>query len=205
MKNLIEIGKTDEEQAEQIKQWAKENGLQIVAGIALGVLAIWGWNYYGGYQHEQSILARGAYLSVASQAENSQALQTLKTQHSDSAYTQQAILVMAKNAVNNKNYQQALNYLSPLMNSSYSPIKHVAKLRSASIHLQIGQYDQALSTLETNTDSTFSSLYDQLLGDVNLAKNDINSAKRYYQLALDKLPNNSTLTEIIQIKLDDLN
>ena len=34
MKNFIEVGKTEEEQAEQIKKWIKGNALQIIAGVA---------------------------------------------------------------------------------------------------------------------------------------------------------------------------
>ena len=33
MKNFIEVGKTEDEQAQQIKKWIKENALQIVVGI----------------------------------------------------------------------------------------------------------------------------------------------------------------------------
>ncbi|MBE8157839.1 MAG: hypothetical protein HAW59_00340 [Betaproteobacteria bacterium] len=46
MKNFIEIGTTEEQQVEQIKQWIKENGLQIIIGISLGLGSIWGWNYF---------------------------------------------------------------------------------------------------------------------------------------------------------------
>jgi predicted negative regulator of RcsB-dependent stress response len=37
MKNFIEVEKTDEEQAEQIKKWIKENALQIIMGVSLGL------------------------------------------------------------------------------------------------------------------------------------------------------------------------
>ena len=50
MKNFIEVGKTDEERTEQVKQWVKENGLQIIIGVVFGLSAIWGWDYYQDYQ-----------------------------------------------------------------------------------------------------------------------------------------------------------
>ncbi len=58
MKNFIEVGKTEDEQAQQIKKWIKENGLQIVVGISLGLGGIWGLGAYKTYQNEQSIQAR---------------------------------------------------------------------------------------------------------------------------------------------------
>ena len=78
MKNFIEVGKTEDEQAEQIKKWLKENGPQIIAGIVMGLSGIWGFDYYNNYQSEQTINARSAYLSVVSNP-NSPALTTLQS------------------------------------------------------------------------------------------------------------------------------
>ena len=45
MKNFIEVHKTEDEQTEQIKKWIKENGGQIIAGVVMGLSAIWGFDY----------------------------------------------------------------------------------------------------------------------------------------------------------------
>ena len=204
MKNFIEVGKTEDEQAEQIKKWLKENGPQIIVGIVMGFSGIWGFNYYNNYQNEQSINARSAYLSIVSNP-NSPALTTLQNDYTDSGYAQQSILMMAKHAVSASNYQQALEHLSPLLNSENEFIAHTAKLRSAAIYLQIGNYDQALSTLGADENSVFSALYNHTKGDISLAQNNIDSAKKYYQLALAQLSTDSELRALIQIKLNDLN
>jgi predicted negative regulator of RcsB-dependent stress response len=205
MKNFINVGKTEEEQAEQIKKWIRENGMQIIAGVVIGLTAIWGLDYYKNYQYEQSIQARSSYLSVVSNSNNVQALTALQNNHADSGYTQQAVLMMAKHAVDAQNYQQALDYLSPLISSDNQFIAHTAKLRSASIHLEMGNHDQALSVLVSNESSEFSSLYDHTKGDIYLALNNIDSAKKHYQLALGQLSADSELKNLIQIKLNDLN
>ena len=204
MKNFIEVGKTEDEQAEQIKKWLKENGPQIIAGIVMGLSGIWGFDYYNNYQNEQAINARSAYLSVVSNP-NSPALTTLQSDHTDSGYAQQSILMMAKHAVSAGNYQQALEHLSPLLKSENEFIAHTAKLRSAAIYLQIGSYDQALSNLDADENSVFSALYNHTKGDISLAQNNIDSAKKYYQLALAQLSTDSELRALIQIKLNDLN
>ena len=56
MKNFIEVGKTEDEQAEQIKKWIKENGPQIIAGIVLGLGGIWGLSYSYGEVQKLSFL-----------------------------------------------------------------------------------------------------------------------------------------------------
>ena len=38
--------KTDEEKAEELKAWWKENGTSVMAGIALAVAALFGWEYW---------------------------------------------------------------------------------------------------------------------------------------------------------------
>jgi predicted negative regulator of RcsB-dependent stress response len=95
MKNFIEVEKTDEEQAEQIKKWIKENALQIIMGVSLGLGGLWGFDYYKGQQHQQDLQARGYYLSVVANPSNTDALKALKENHAQSTYAQQADLIMA--------------------------------------------------------------------------------------------------------------
>jgi len=204
MKNFIEVGKTEDEQAEQIKKWLRENGPQIIAGIVMGLSGIWGFDYYNNYQYEQSINARAAYLSVVSNP-NSPTLATLKSDYKDSDYTQQSVLMMAKHAVSSGNYHQAIEHLSPLLKAENEFIANTAKLRSAAIYLQMSNHDQALSVLGTDEDSAFNALYNHTKGDIYLAQNNIDSAKKHYQLALGQLSTDSELRNLIQIKLNDLN
>lgn len=206
MKNFIEVGKTEDEQAEQIKKWLRENGPQIIAGIVLGLSAIWGFDYYKNHQIEQSIEARTHYLSIKGNADNAdQLLKTLQNSHENSAYTQQAILLMAKHEVDRGNYQDALNYLLPLTSHEHALIAHNAKLRAASVYLQIQEYDQALSLLTNTNNTTFNALYNHTKGDIYLEKGDIDAAKTHYQLALEQLPTSSDFNNLIRIKLNDLN
>ena len=201
----MEIYTTEEQQEEAIKKWLKENVPQIVAGVAIGLGAIWGLDYYKNYQQAQSVEARSYYLSTVNNANNTQALAALQNDHADSGYTQQSILMNAKHAVLAGNYQQALDHLSPLLNTENEFIAHTAKLRSAAIYLQMGNHDQALAVLGSDENTAFSGLYNHTKGDVYLSQNNINSAKKHYQLALAQLSTDSELKNLIQIKLNDLN
>lgn len=205
MKNFIAIGKTEDEQADQIKKWLKDNGLQIFAGIGLGLGGIWGVDYYQVYQNNQAVEARLSYLSVVASPNNTQALTTLQTQHADSGYAQQATLMKAKYAVNQGNYAQAIDDLSALLNSENEFIAHTARLRSSAIYLEMRNFDQALSILDNNKNSAFSNLYHQAKGDIYVAQGKMDAAQQQYQLAIDKLPEDSTLRRLIHIKLNDLN
>ncbi|CAC9542703.1 hypothetical protein [uncultured Gammaproteobacteria bacterium] len=205
MKNFIEVGKTEEEQAEQIKKWIKGNALQIIAGVALGFSGIWGFDYYDNQQYKKAIQARIHYLSVAINPSNIKDLNTLNEQYADSPYTQQATLVAAKQAANKGDYQGALDYLLPLANSKDEFTMHTVKLRIANLHLEMGNADQALLILNDNTNKEFSALYNHIKGDAYFAKNDLPAAKKHYQLASSKLSYKSELKNLIEIKLNDIN
>ena len=204
MKNFIEVGKTEDEQAQQIKKWIKENGLQIVVGISLGLGGIWGLGAYKTYQNEQSVQARSLYLNTAS-TDNVAAFEALSASHSDSGYTQQAGLMLAKNAVRKQDYESALQHLSTLVNTDNDLIAIVANMRIASIQLEMGKFKEAIGTLDSKLPGEFNGLYSQLKGDIYVADNQIDKAKEQYKLALSQISRDSELQSLISIKLADLN
>ena len=205
MKNFIQIDNTEEEQVEQIKKWWNSNGKQIIAGAVIGLAGIFGWNTYTDYQDNQSLNARSLYLSYASDSNNLGAYDKLTTDFSSSTYSDQAILLMAKYLFDAGSYAQALGVIEPLINNPSSVIANTASLRAASIHLQLGQHNQALSILEGQSEDGFSGLVYNLMGDIYLDLGNRTEAQKYYSLAIDNVSENSNLTQLIQIKLDDLN
>ena len=205
MKNFIQIDNTEEEQVEQIKKWWNSNGKQIIAGAVIGLAAIFGWNTYTDYQDNQSFNSRSLYLSYASDSNNLGAYDKLTTDFSSSTYSDQAILLMAKYLFDAGSYTEALGVIEPLINSPSSVISTTAVLRAASIHLQLGQHDQALSILEGRSEDGFSGLVYNLMGDIYLDLKNLTEAKKYYGLAINNVSENSNLSQLIQIKLDDLN
>ena len=205
MKNFIQVDNTEKEQVEQIKKWWNSNGKQIIAGAVIGLAGIWGWNTYSDYQDKQSLNARSLYLSYASDSNNLGAYDKLTTDFSSSSYTDQAILLMAKYLFDAGSYTQALGVIKPLINNSSSVIATTAALRVASIYLQLGQHDQALLILKGQSDDGFSGLIYNLMGDIYLDLGNRTEAQKYYSLAINNVTENSNLTQLIQIKLDDLN
>ena len=205
MKNFIQVDNTEEEQVEQIKKWWNSNGKQIIAGAVIGLAGIWGWNTYSDYQDKQSLNARSLYLSYASDSNNLGAYDKLTTDFSSSTYSDQAILLMAKYLFDAGSYTQALGVIKPLINNPSSIIANTATLRVASIYLQLGQHDQALLILKGQSEDGFSGLVYSLMGDIYLDLSNRLEAQKYYGLAIENVAENSNLSQLIQIKLDDLN
>lgn len=204
MKNFIEIGRTEEEQVEQVKTWIKNNWLAIVSGVGLGLGGIWGLGAYDNYQIDQATQARILYLNVANDASNSAALSALETNHANSGYVNQARLILAKSAVKTGDYEAALAQLEPLLTAENSLIRGIARLRTASIYLQMSNFDQAIATLDGATEGKFDGLTSQLKADIYLADNQIENAKKYYDLALTQVSDDSGLKNLLKIKRNDL-
>lgn len=204
MKNFIEISDSEEEQVDKIKKWWDANGKQIIAGAVLGLAGVFGWNYYVDYQDSQALNARSLYLNYASDSANVGAYDKLIKDHSSSSYADQGTLLMAKYLFDAGNYSLALDALKPLTTRENSVIASTAILRSASLHLELGQHEEALSVLNIENVEGFSGLFYNLAGDVFLDLGNIEEAKKNYTLAIDNITENSSLTQLIQIKLDDL-
>ena len=205
MKNFIQISDTEEEQVDKIKKWWNSNGKQILAGAALGLVGVFGWNSYGDYQDSQALNARTLYLSYASDSTNIGAYDKLIKDHSSSSYADQATFLMANYLFEAGNYALALDSLKPLISRENVVIASTAILRSASLHLQLGEHNDALAILDVDSGEGFSGLFYNLTGDIFLDLNNKEEAKKYYSLAIENITANSSLTQLIQIKLDDLN
>jgi predicted negative regulator of RcsB-dependent stress response len=145
------------------------------------------------------------YLNYASDSNNVGAYNKLIKEHPSSSYTDQATLLMAKYLFDAGSYSLALDAIKPLISNQSSIISSTAVLRVASIYLQLGQHNEALSTLNIESGEGFSGLIYNLTGDVYLDLGNSDEAKKYYLLAIENITENSNLTQLIQIKLDDLN
>ena len=205
MKNFIEISDSEEEQVDKLKKWWDSNGKQIIAGAVLGLAGIFGWNYYVDYQDSQALNARALYLSYASDSANVGAYDKLIKDHPSSSYADQGTLLMAKYLFDAGNYSLALDALKPLMSGENSVIASTASLRTASLFLELGQHKEALAALNMENANEFSGLFYNLAGDVYLDLSNNEQARNSYTLAIENITDNSSLSQLIQIKLDDLN
>ena len=205
MKNFINVGGTEDEQVEQISKWLKNNGMQIVAGIVIGLSAIWGWSFYGDYQDKEVENARTLYLNYATDTSNTGAYDQLLSDYGSSSYADQATLVMAKQLFDAENYNGALILIEPLISSNDIAISSTSTLRAASVYLQLGQHESALSTLDSLSDTNFSGLVNNMKGDIYVDLGNTSDAQTHYTLALNSVTANSTLSQLIQVKLNDLN
>jgi predicted negative regulator of RcsB-dependent stress response len=201
---------TEEEQVEKLKAWLKENGLSIVFGIIIGVGGIGGYNYWVHVQETTAAEASGHFAQMidALAADNSEALREqadiLIADHASTDYALMAYLALARNHVANAEFEQAETALQQVVGSAAQrPLAYVARTRLASVQLQTGQYEQALTTLAVEFPDQFAALADELRGDILSMQGKDGEAIEAYrkaQLAEPKPAN----AEFLRQKLNDL-
>lgn len=124
----------------------------------------------------------------------------------DSAQAIQTQLLMAKLAYDKADYASAEKALKKVENSKVDDdgLVQIVKLRLAYAQLAQKKFDDAIKNLTLVKDPAFKATADEALGDVYVAKNDIENAKKAYQSAWDQLVERKQERQILQIKLESV-
>jgi predicted negative regulator of RcsB-dependent stress response len=203
---MIDYNKTDDEQAEDIKTWWKENGLSVVAGIALAIAALFGWEYWQKHQINQKEAASTLYTEAQTAPDDTLATvktQTLQADYTKSPYASLASLETAKKHAEKGEYDEAAVALRWVIDHSKDvDLKNVASVRLARVLASIGKYDEALQLASQNYGKSYESVLEEIKGDIYSAQQKIDEARKAYESAIAAAKNNSG--ELIKIKLDNL-
>jgi predicted negative regulator of RcsB-dependent stress response len=201
--------KTDEEKGEEIIAWWRENWLSVVSGVVLAVGILFGYQYWQSYQEKQSMTASSLYSDMLEKM-NSNALDgifsqaaELKTDYSGTAYSALGALIAAKaHAANNDNEKALVELNWAVENADQKIVADLAKMQAARLQVAMAKYDQAESLLSQTFPVAWQSGIDELKGDIQLAKNNVDEAKGLYESAIRSSKGEST--EYLQMKLDNL-
>ena len=201
----------DEEDLEKLKTWWRENWVSLVGGLVIGFGAIGGWEGYKHWRDGRAETASQMYEELKQNVENGKTaeadpiLERLKSDFSGTPYAAAAALVAAQVAVEDASYEVAAANLAWVVeNSSDEGLVQVARLRHARVLLAQDKPDEALRALEQKDAGSFTSLSEELRGDIQLAKGDRKAARSAYEKALAAAETGATNKTLLQQKLDDL-
>ncbi len=201
---------TDDEQVEKLKEWWKENGRSVMAGIIIGVGGLFGYRYWIDWQEENAEAASAHFVQMIEALESSDSstvtmqAATLISDYSGTEYATLARFALARNLVEGGNYDQAQVQLEYIIGTvGDAPLGYLARKRLASIQLQSSQTDQALITLSVEFPLAFSASLDELKGDIYAQQGKIDEAAIAYRKALSATPGPAN-GEFLRQKLDDL-
>lgn len=196
---------SDAEQEEALRNWWSENWPWIVGGVVLGLALLVGWRYWSAHQEQQAAAAASLYASVDSSLEKQdlatarKSLDTLTASFDNSAYAQQGRLALAKEEVNEGNFEAAATLLRAVTEKSQDKeLADVARLRLAQLLIQQGKHDDALNQLKPDNLGKFAAAAREIRGDALIAKGDAEGARAEYAAALsgDNVSIDRTLVEL---------
>jgi predicted negative regulator of RcsB-dependent stress response len=206
---------SSDEQLESLKSFSKKYGSSIITGILIALIAFFGWEYWQKKNLAESQMRTAKVQQLMDEARASEGNTFAKLSDTadkivkeapDSVQAIQTQLVMAKLAYEQQDYAAAEKALQKVENSKVDDagLIQVVKLRLAYAQLAQKKYDAALKTLEAVTEPAFKATADEARGDIYVAKNDIENAKKVYQSAWDALIERKEERQILQIKLESV-
>ena len=202
--------RTEEEQVEALKKWWHENGKSIMAGIFIGIVAIFGWRSWNDHQITQAESASVLYEQMITASRNNDLnnarvfADRVINEFADSSYAIYARLMLTRLAAEENDLNAAEAELRTVLKNSELPeLQHIVRLRLARILIAAEKLDDARQLL--NSDSgQFTARYEELRGDIFVRESNIDAAREAYQKAL---LNNLAVDDnqsILKMKLDDL-
>ncbi|NOU52017.1 tetratricopeptide repeat protein [Pseudoalteromonas sp. JBTF-M23] len=199
----MEIYSTEEQQAEAIKRFFRENGVSLALGIIIGLGGLYGWKAYNQSQIDSAEAASNAYNQFVESEDVLAVSDSFVKENGDSNYAVLAAFVAAKEAAEKQQLDVAAQKLQwAADNVQNLELKATAITRLARVQLAQQQFEEALATLDKPMPESFKAQISEIKGDIFLAQGDKEQAKSQYQAALEASTEGSNT--LLKIKLDDL-
>lgn len=202
---------SEKEQWEAIKAWLRENGLWIIAGIAVGAAGIGGWQWWKGHLDAVDTEASAKYeqmMTAFGKGDRSGALALLgqiEGQYSSTPYADQARLAAARAYVESNELDKAASALQAVEGSKDKQLGLIARLRLARVQIAQNKLDDALATLNGVEPGAFAPRFHEVRGDAELAKgNKIGALAEYRQARSMDSGSGVTDTGLLDLKISDL-
>jgi len=200
----------EQERIAELKAWWEDNRWYVIGAIVAAIVAFGGYQGWLKWRSNRDDDAAAMYRPVAAAAKEKDAKKTadaaalLIDKHPGSFVASEAALILAKNAFDAGNLAEAQKRLEWVMAHGVEEHRGVARLRLAAVLLEQKKYDEALKTLDANTDEGFAALVADQRGDIMLAQGRLAEARAAYKSAVDRAAPRNPVKQIAQTKLDAL-
>lgn len=209
----------EQDTEEKIKHWWDENGKTVIAAVVVGVAGIFGWDQFQknetatneaiSTQFQNLVEEQLTLTDDATEAERSQVFELaakLQSEQTGSSYAVYADLMMAKLAVDNKDYGLAQTHLESAKSSATTDeLAQIATLRLAQVLKAQEKYDDALAVLPQNQSGAFSARAFEIRADILLVQGDVVAARAAYDSAIAQAGMSGLPIDLLQLKRNNLN
>lgn len=200
-----------DDQLANLKNWWKQYGQALIAGVIIGVLLLAGGNYWRQHKIKRAETASLLYENLMADLQQGKAdgvtaaATKLMQDYDATPYAGKAALLLARQRFDAKDIPATREHLEWAMKNATEPaVQHAARLRLGRLLFDQGDNAAALALANFKDTDGFVSEYEELKGDILLAQGDRAGARRAYQLALDRLVRGSAYGQVLAMKRDNL-
>ncbi len=187
----------EHEQGERVRAWLRNNAVSIVGGAALGIAAIYGWQWWQSNNANQDQQAHAAYEQALKQVESDADNAGAALAGHEGVYANLAALRVAKAQVDAGKLDEAIATLRGI--KAEPSIKPVVDLRLTQLLTATGKHDEALALLQDASDGPAL----EVRADALLAAGKRDEARDEYTKALSRLDVAAPERRRVELKLED--
>lgn len=207
----MEDNLTDQQRADQIRDWLGVNGWYLLAGVVLGLAGLFGFRAYQGHGQQQAEKASAIYeelLATVRAKRGTRAaelMQQLATDYKSTPYVDLGRLLMARVSIDEGKPDAAVGYLRQVADGARSrEMGDVARLRLGRLLIQEEKYEEALKVLAPPRNSALAARYHEVRGDAYSAMGKNAEAASEYQAALKQEDVGVIDPPFVQAKLEEV-
>ena len=208
------VSRTDDEELAVIKDWWQRNGMPLLTGVVLALVAVFGWQGWQKYQSNQSHGASLVYQQLLEAAlapsgkpdagKVAELANTLKNDFAGTHYAQYGSLFVAKVAVEAGKLDDAANELQAIVDKPVDDsLAELARQRLARVLAAQDKAEDALKLLDAKVEPAFAASREELKGDLLVQLGRADDAHAAYEKAKAALSEDAAVGGL-QMKLDDL-
>lgn len=199
------------EQGERVRRWLRDNGTSLLGGIALGLACIGGWQWWQGSQQKHreeaatQYQALGEAIEAKDQAKAKTMLDSIAKDHADSGFLPLAVLRQAEFLQSSGKGEDAVKLIDSHLAAVENPaLAELLQLQAVRVLVATGKVEAAGKRLETlKSSSRYPTTFNELLGDVAMARGQRDAARKAYETALTTLDQAARSRPVLEMKLID--
>lgn len=199
----------EDQQVEQVKKFIKDYGPWVVAGLVIGLGAMFGWRSYQGAQAADAQNRTQAYQTTLQQLQQVETLSEANFADdvlAELAGSEQGALTrlqLASKAVAEQNLEAASDLLqNAYTETEHGELKSLISLRLARIEIARNNFDAANTALQQVVSESFAAMKAEVQGDLYFAQGQTEQARAAYEEAVALA--SEGVNPFLQMKLDNL-
>lgn len=201
----------EQEQVDELKAWWNKNGTYVIAAVAAFVIGVSGWKGYEVWQARQSgeamaLFERAMQAAVANDAKSVKDITgQIMENYGRTGYALPAAWLAARTNFTAGDLKSAqAQYQYALDHAGDKGLEQLARLRLATVLLDMKDYAGASKLLDSQPEAAFAALFADLKGDVLAAQGKQEEARAAYKLALTTLDAKSPMKSMVEAKLEGM-